>query len=803
MTIDLTVLLRRTDHSKTILLFGAGSSIPSGGPSSQALVAQLAEKFAIDISQPLTLSDLATIVEARHTRRELVEALADILSRLQPTRGILNLPDFDWAGLYTTNYDELIEKSYARQNKTLQVICSNFDFGLRTDANETHLYKLHGSIGYDISLGHQHRLILTASDYDIASEYREGLYARFTEQLFTNDAIIIGHSLGDPDLRSIIEEAIRVKRHKGAPGKITLFVYEADENQAIIYEARGLDVCFGGIDEFFAEMAKTLAPEKLLPGISDDPLDRARDVYPSTLSVSSARANQTGNLARMFNGSPANYADIMRGWTFERDFADRLETQLADENGKRIAYVLGAAGSGKTTGVRKALTQLVDRGIECWEHINDLPLPANSWSSIDDELRKRNQVGVLLIDDAHERLHEVNTLVEDICTDEKSALKVVLVSSKPNWNPRLKAAAIFSQGDAYELGALSNQEIISLLDILDHRSEVAALVERSFLGFNRAERERRLAERCRSDMFVCLRNIFGSEAFDDIILREYAELTTDYQEVYRRVAGMESAGVRVHRQLVLRTIGIQATQVARYLDDLQGIIEEQTLNVRQGIFAWRIRHGVIADIIAKHKIAHEGEYFMLLEHTIDNLIPSYGIEIASMNDMCDLNKGLGRIHSKERQNVLLRKMISLAPRERVPRHRLITNLISLGEYENASAEIRIFENELRLDGPVQRYKIKLLIERAKRAEGLLQEDRAAMIREAASLAEAGVERFSDDKNLYRVYLEAGVAYLRYEPNRSIFDQAMKRAKSAYENLLDPDLARTIRQFERVAERFTV
>lgn len=337
MTIDLTVLGRRTDPERTILLFGSGSSIPSGGPSSQQLVTLLAEKFKITMPQPLGLSDLATVIEAKHDRRPLVEAIGEILSPLRPVRGILNLPDFNWAGLYTTNYDQLIEKSYKGRKRPLHVISSNFDFGRRTDPTEPHLYKLHGTIECDVSLGHQHRMIISTSDYDTTSDFREVLYAKFTEQLFTNEAIIIGHSLADTDLRSIVEHAVRIKRDKGAPGRITLFAFEADENQALIYEARGLDVCVGGIDEFFAEMAKTVAPEKLLPGITDDPLDRARHLYPTTLSVSSERANQTGNLSRMFNGSPANYADIMRGWTFERDFAERLEAQLADENGKRIA----------------------------------------------------------------------------------------------------------------------------------------------------------------------------------------------------------------------------------------------------------------------------------------------------------------------------------------------------------------------------------------------------------------------------------------------------------------------------------
>ena len=146
-------------------------------------------------------------------------------------------------------------------------------------------------------------------------------------------------------------------------------------------------------------------------------------------------------------------------------------------------------------------------------------------------------------------------------------------------------------------------------------------------------------------------------------------------------------------------------------------------------------------------------------------------------------------------------MISLAPLRRVPRHRLITNLIELGDYENASSEIRLFENELRIDGPVHRYKIKLLLERARHVEGLMDEDRAAIVGEAAQLAKAGIERFSEDKNMYDIFLRSGVDSYKYTASLDLFDQALIAAREAHEHNLDPELQRVISKYERIAQRF--
>ena len=52
--------------------------------------------------------------------------------------------------------------------------------------------------------------------------------------------------------------------------------------------------------------------------------------------------------------------------------------------------------------------------------------------------------------------------------------------------------------------------------------------------------------------------------------------------------------------------------------------------------------------------------------------------------------------TKAEQNVLLRKMMSIAPAERVPRHRLIRNLIELNEFDRAETEIRLFQHDFNL-----------------------------------------------------------------------------------------------------------
>jgi len=721
------------------------------------------------------------------------------LQKLVPSGGLLNLPLYSWRSIYTTNYDALIEKVFARSHKLLTVFSSNFDFGNQDIPGASELFKLHGTIEKDSCDGHNSRMIISVSDYDITEEYREQLYERFQHEISTGTLLIIGQTLADPDLRVLVDEAIRRRKESGAQSKIILFLYERDENRALIYEGRGIEICFGGLDEFFSQMAINGAEAQLVLSVTSDPMDAAPEINPSTIDAAHSRANESPNLAQMFNGRPANYADIAQEWTFERDRVSQIETQFAGDH-KRVAYVLGVAGVGKTSLGRQVLSRLINRDIRCWEHKRDFDLPADGWIKLDRELRKRKEVGVLFIDDAHEHLREINYLVEALSKHEAAALKLLLVSSRPHWNPRLKSPAIFSHGHEYSLSKLSEPEINKLLGLVEGTREIRELVEQRFLGFSFAERRRRLVERCRKDMFVCLKNIFGFQGINTIILQEFAALTVDYQEIYRSVAAMESSGVRVHRQLVIRVVGIQASQIQRTLDDLTGIVEEYSINEKKGIYGWKVRHSLIADIIAEHKYSSQDEIYDLLMKVIDNINPTYGIEVKSIRDICDMNRGIGRVYDKARQNVLLRHMISLAPAERVPRHRLITNLIDQSDFDMAENEIRIFEKEVRVDGPVHRYKIRLKLALAKETEGIMDSDRAAMAQQAASMAVQGLRRFSDDKNMYAAYFDAGIAYFKYCGNWDIYEDAMSCAKEAEDRIMDPDLRRVISRNERLAER---
>jgi hypothetical protein len=121
------VLAKRINPENTILLFGAGASIPSGAPSVSDIIADLSSALEIN-SDGYSFAEFCSLFELQRSRKELIGIVRRKLNNLRPTGGLLNLPDSSWRSIFTTNYDDLIEKCYLNKNKKFKVFSSNFDF---------------------------------------------------------------------------------------------------------------------------------------------------------------------------------------------------------------------------------------------------------------------------------------------------------------------------------------------------------------------------------------------------------------------------------------------------------------------------------------------------------------------------------------------------------------------------------------------------------------------------------------------------------------------------------------------------
>lgn len=794
MPVTLDTLVGGLRAENTVLFFGSGSSIPSGAPSVDALKQQLRAKFSVT-NPTLSLSELAGVIEKKYGRSQLINRLREQFPKRKAIGGMCNIPIYNWKAIYTTNYDEIIEKAYFDKKKNINIFTTDFDFSNRSSIEDCNIYKLHGTIGRDVSEGNASRIIITENDYNLTNAYREAIFDKFRSDLSGSHLIIIGHSLNDEHIKDIINRSLRIQASTGGSvGATSIVLFEEDEDRASLLEDRGFQVAFGDIDKFFAALAAEKPDESPDTEICDSTIDHYPRVKAVTIDVAHA-ADQIGlDFGKIFYGNPATYADIRGGVTFDRDVMATVCTRLLTDK-SRVSLLLGASGVGKTTAARQIALRMKAESWHVWEHSTSFDLHVEDWLKIARDLETMGEKALLLIDDAHFHLQRIGSLCEGLSASQNGSLYILLVSTRHQWSPRQKPPILLQVIKEVPMSRLSRAEIERLLRLADSNEIVRPLVEKTFGGYSYAERQRRLIDRCGQDMFVCLKNIFSTENFDDIIIREFNELDDKYKSIYRVVAVLEHAGVRIHRQLIIRLLGIPVEEIESILNNLDDIITEYTISNKDHIYGWRARHPVISAIIVKYKFFDQKRMMTLLESVIDSISPAFELELRTVREICNTESGLRGISDKNEQNRLLRKMISRVPGERVPRHRLIRNLIDEKYFDVAEQEIRQFINDLGRDGPLARYEIILRLARACNAPGLLDDDRIVLIRQAAELAVAHVQKYPHNRSVHSAYCDVGIELYRSHGDASVFDDAIANFKRAEAKFQDDEMTRLIRNYE--------
>lgn len=778
---NLSALLSRIDIKKTVLLLGAGASRSSGAPIALDLCRHLEEKLASGSKISDDLSEVAGILEHRYGRKSIVDAVVSKLSGLNPDGGVLALAEYPWKSIYSTNYDRLIELAFESKGKKIGVVRSNFDWEKTHDPTVVPLFKIHGCVSQDRAYGHRASMVLTENDYTDHEDYRKLLFDRLGLDMAGSTTWIIGYSMRDAHVRSLVEEALKQQRKYGASGQIFILVYEYDEERAALLRQRGIrEVAQGDLNAFIhaLTLAKIQNPfPRALADIADLPLG----LEPCTINVNTDTS--PSNAKRMFFGGAATYGDIRAGLTFERD----REFELKKLN-RLVTSIIGVSGVGKSTLARRILLGLSDAGWKCYEHRPEFPLSPDEWIGFERALSEKGNKAVLLIDNCPAFQRQVNTLVRRLPVN--GALRIMLTAETSAWKPRQKDPRLFTESQTEMLSTLSAAEISLLRDLLVNTEGMKVFVSQQFAGRSRANQIDHLRRRCSADMFVCLKALTDSDSLDDIILREFAVIESSHQEVYRLTAALEAAGALPHRQMVLRLSGMEATQISSALDVLGGVLEEMSeLNSNAddtGVYLWRTRHEVIARIVTKYKYSDPEERKHLFENVIEGANPSYYAELRSLRELCNGEWGIRSIVDPADRIALYRKISRIAPSDRVSRHRLVRELLKVEQLGDAEAELRAGIEDLGLDPPFQRYKVRLLIQRS-RSEGLLPDDRKAILREAVGQAEFGLGKFEESKYMYLVAGDVAEEWHSLTNSREWIEWAKSYIQKGYERLSDPDL----------------
>lgn len=144
--------------------------------------------------------------------------------------------DLDFPYIYTTNYDNNIERSFELSGKAFSKITSILDVAT-APVDSTHIVKFHGDFSRDESL------VITESDYFERLEFDSPLDIKFQSDVLGRSILFVGYSLRDLNLRILLFKLKKLwdrSEYADKRPKSYVFLLRPDPVQETVLEKRGV-----------------------------------------------------------------------------------------------------------------------------------------------------------------------------------------------------------------------------------------------------------------------------------------------------------------------------------------------------------------------------------------------------------------------------------------------------------------------------------------------------------------------------------------------------------------------------------
>jgi SIR2-like protein len=201
-------------EKKLIPFIGAGFSSPLGLPSWNELIRKLANNLDWDPdvfmqsgnNNYLQLAEYYVIKKSiGELRHELSKCLIIDDNKVLASESHKYLVELYPNSIYTTNYDEGIERAFQLYEKEYSVIRNINDFR-NANNNSARIYKFHGDFIEDNSL------VLTESSYFNRMAFEDPLDIRLRSDILNNTLLFLGYSLSDINTRFIFYKLAKINK---------------------------------------------------------------------------------------------------------------------------------------------------------------------------------------------------------------------------------------------------------------------------------------------------------------------------------------------------------------------------------------------------------------------------------------------------------------------------------------------------------------------------------------------------------------------------------------------------------------
>jgi len=611
-------LINQILTGNAILFLGAGASLEAKstdlkykGLTGNQLRDLICDEFLSGKSKNKNLSYVGAVVKDLAGMVPVHDLIKTHTKELMPTAGHELIPGIRWKAIATTNYDELVEKSYKSYKKPLQelkrIVGDNDNIqDVMAEPDSVPLLKLHGCISR--MNDHQLPLILSSHDYYKFKLNRTSLFSTLKELAYSHPIVFCGYSISDENIRDLIFDVSEVTNERPK----YILVDPSLEKQDMLYWSSNRFEC---INMTFVEFMLTLSSKFSKSSIAlsslskktnstitklisshDEPSEKlVKYIDNELLHIHEGLTSPSISPNGFYKGNSSGFGWLMNDYDIPRRIFDTIvedtvfDTKLINSK-KALFYVIkGYAGSGKSVILKRI----------AWETGITYNLPTfylTDGAQIRKELifelyylvRERLYV---FIDDILDHGHDAIEVIEE-CKKKSLPITFITTGRTNEWN---------TSGELYE------QEISTSYDLLDlNNKEVEILLEKltryNCLGYlgTLEERERfpYLKSRLNSQLLVALHEATEGKTFEEIIIDEYENIyPLEAKVAYLDVCSLHRFDIGVRAGLLSRIEGVNFNDFYKKLMAPLENIVNVNYDYKVGDYVYKSRHQFIAEII--------------------------------------------------------------------------------------------------------------------------------------------------------------------------------------------------------------
>ncbi|MGQ6375106.1 P-loop NTPase [Serratia sp. IR-2025] len=636
------ILSQNINSGRVVLFLGSGATIgaktQSGkeAPKGNDLANILSKEYFGEEKTTKTLSSIAELAISETDIHTVQQFVKDYFDEFEPAEFHLKIPTFRWVGIYTTNYDLVIERAYQKQlDKTQNIKCiyknsDRVDEVLRTTDSICYV-KLHGCITKtdDLTIP----LILTPDQYVTHKRNRDRLFNRLDEHGHQYTIVFIGYSLDDSDLRQALLSLSETIEERPRFYTVTPSLSDAEVR---MWEKKKITPLKGTFEDFINSLDQT-APvalrnvsrvkkqheiERVLNNNDLELSSKTLELLSSELVfIRSDMPTNKLSPSEFYKGSSYGWESIKESYDCRRSLTDTIisEVILLEEIERSTTVdfflVKGHAGAGKTITLKRIAWDSAieyNRIVLYWESSNKIEL-----NSIFEICERANDRVFLFVDKVSFHISEVISLIK---RGTSSNLKLTIISSERGneWNMECEPLHSYVSRE-YKLPYLKEKEIKDLLDKLE-RFQCLGLIK----DLAREKQEEAFRSKAGRQILVALYEVTMGKSFEDIVFDEYNNIEPEQARlIYRTICALNRLGVSVRTGIIHRIFGVPFEIFKqKFFSPLENIV--QVINPSNNDdYAYQARHPLIAEFVFARTMLTEEDREDLYFDLIDSLDIGY------------------------------------------------------------------------------------------------------------------------------------------------------------------------------------